>query len=224
MRILQLIILLIVGLQFSTIAQTVLLNIPDSGRTVYDFVPKDYVFIDSAFGDLNKDKIDDIVIALKHKDEDTFEMDEEPKRILLVILRSKGVLKVIGRSENVLMCRNCGGVFGDPFASIDITKGVLSIHHYGGSSWRWANTQKFRYQRSGVFLIGSTTDSFWILSDCNGNGVGDAGRKYRDVNFVTGDEEIIERTEECKLIKHTRQKIKKEPLVKLEAYNFEEEL
>lgn len=214
---------LFVCLQFSTSAQKVLSNIPDSGKTISDFIPQNYIFFDSACGDLNKDKINDVVIALKHKDEDTFEMDEEPKRILLVMIRSKSGFKVIGKSENALMCRNCGGVFGDPFASIGIDKGVLYIHHYGGSAWRWAEVRKFRMQHNGIFLIGATSDLYWSIQACNGDEIGDAGRKYRDVNFVTGDEEIIERTEECKLIKQVKQKIKRKPLVKLEDFNFEEE-
>lgn len=213
-----------VCLHFSSAAQKVLLTIPDSGKAISEFIPKNYLFIDSVHGDLNKDGIKDVVIALKHKDEDTFAMDEEPKRILLVMLRSKSGLKVIGKSENVLMCLNCGGVNGDPYNGITIIKGILSVNHYGGSAWRWLEVRKFRLQQNRMDLIGATSDFFWNVYDCGGKGrgIGDAGRIYRDVNFVTGDEEIIERTEECKLIKQVKQKIKRKPLVKLEDFNFEE--
>ncbi|HLP38864.1 hypothetical protein [Lacibacter sp.] len=214
---------LFLSLYFSSSAQTVLSNIPDSGKTIAAFIPKGYDTIGIAKGDLNKDNIDDIVLALKYKDEDTFEMDEEPKRILLVLLMSNKGLKVIGKSENVLMCRHCGGMYGDPFSAMDITKGVLSIHHYGGSSWRWSEVRKFRMNQNGMSLIGATSDLFWSMQACNGSEIGDAGRQFRDVNFVTCDEEIIERTVECKLIKQVKQKIKRRPLVKLEDFNFEEE-
>ncbi len=217
------IIALFVCLHFSSSAQKVLLNIPDSGKSIAEFIPKNYIFIDSVFGDLNKDGIKDVVIALKNKDEDTFAMDEEPKRILLVMLRLKNGFKVIGKSENVLMCVNCGGVFGDPFNGIEITKGILTVNHYGGSAWRWSEVRKFRMQQNGMYLIGATSDYYWNIQPCNGNEIGDAGRKFRDVNFVTGNEEIIERTEECKLIKQVKQKIKRKPLVKLEDFNFEKE-
>ncbi len=212
---------LFLSLSFSASAQTVLLNIPDSGKSIAEFIPENYIFIDSVFGDLNKDGIKDVVIALKHKTEDTFEMDEEPKRILLVMLRSKNGYKVIGKSEDVLMCVHCGGVFGDPYSGIEITKGILSVSHYAGSAWRWLEVRKFRLQQSRMYLIGATSDYYWNVSDCDGKGVGDAGRIYRDVNFVTGDEELIERTEECKLIKQVKQKIKRKPLVKLEDFNFD---
>jgi hypothetical protein len=217
------IIALFVSLHFSSSAQQALLNIPDSGKAISDFIPKDYNFIDTVHGDLNKDGIKDIVLALKHKDEDTFAMDEEPKRILLVILKSKKGFKIVGKSENVLMCRNCGGMYGDPFSSMDINKGVLSIHHYGGSAWRWSEERKFRMQQNGMYLIGATSDYYWNIQSCNGNEIGDAGRKFRGINYVTGKEEIIERTEECKLIKQVKQKIKRKPLVKLEDFKFEEE-
>lgn len=214
---------LIIGfvlLQFSTSAQNALLNIPDSGKRITSFIPKDYLILDSVSGDLNKDGIKDIVIALKHNNEESFEMDEEPKRVLLVLFKSKAGFRVAGKSETVLMCSHCGGMLGDPFASMSITKGVLSIHHYGGSAWRWSEDRKFRFQQNGFYLIGSTSYSFWTMNDCDG-GVGEAGKKYKDVNYITGDEEIIEKTEDCKLIKNTKKKQLKKPLVKLEAFKYE---
>lgn len=213
-------ILVFVCLQFSSNAQNVLLNIPDSANRITSFIPKNYSILDSVSGDLNKDGVNDIVLALKHNNEDRFEMDQEPKRVLLILFKSKKGLKVAGKSENVLMCGHCGGMLGDPFASLDITKGVLSISHYGGSAWRWGETRKFRYQKNAFYLIGLTSDYFWIASDCDEEGVGNAGKKYRDVNFVTGNEEIIERGEDCKLIKHLKQKTKKKSLVKLEDFKF----
>lgn len=215
-------IIVFISLHFSTSAQEVLLNIPDSGKTIFSFIPTDYLIRDSASGDLNRDGKVDYVFVLTHKNEDTFEMDEEPKRILLVLLKLNSSYKIGGKSLEALMCRHCGGMYGDPFSSLNITKGVLSIYHYGGSSWRWSEVRKFRMQQNGMYLIGSTSDLYWTMQACNNDEVGNAGRQYRDINFVTGQEEIIERTEECKLIKHVRQKIKKEPLVKLEDFSFEE--
>lgn len=114
------------------------------------------------------------------------------------------------------MCRGCGGMYGDPWNGMSIGKGVLTVTHYGGSAWRWTDQQKFRFQNNAMYLIGSTDDHFWINPD--GKGIGNAGRRSRDVNWVTGEEEVIERADSCKLITHTRKKIKIEPLVKLEQF------
>lgn len=211
----------ILGLQFSSQAQEVLSKIPVSAKTIASFIPKGYDTIEVVRGDLNKDGVEDIALALKHVDEDSFEMDEEPKRMLLVLLKQGAEYMLIGKSEKVLMCRHCGGAFGDPYAAISISNNILTIDHYGGSSWRWTNTQKFRYQQNAVFLIGSTTDSFWNVSDCDGNGVGDAGRKFKDTNWITGEQELIERDENCKLLTEKKVKLKRKQLVKLEAFKHE---
>jgi len=43
---------------------------------------------------------------------------------------------------------------GDPFESIEIIKGLLIVHQSGGSSWKWSDTDKYRFQ-NGIFqLIG----------------------------------------------------------------------
>ncbi|WP_407521328.1 hypothetical protein PDL71_12035 [Lacibacter sp. MH-610] len=207
--------------QFSSLAQEVLLKIPVSGKKVIDFIPAKYKMKDSVNGDLNKDGIKDLVLVLHHQDEDTFQMDEEPKRLLLVLFRNKAGFSLAGKSTGVLMCVHCGGVFGEPYNGIEIDKGILIVRHYGGSAWRWVESRKFRYQNSGFYLIGSTSDYFWNATDCDGIGVGEAGRKYKDINYITGDEEVIEKTEDCKLIKHTKQKQPKKPLVKLEAFKYE---
>lgn len=209
------------ALQFSASAQEVLLKIPVSDKSIKNFIPKEYVIKDSISGDLNKDGIKDVVLVLNHLQEDTFEMDEEPKRILLVLFKSAAGYKLSGKSSEVLMCRHCGGMYGDPYSQLDITKGILSIEHYGGSSWRWTEIRKFRFQNNGFYLIGSTSFSFWNVKDCDGEGIGEAGKNYEDINYVTGDTEVIEKDEECKLIKHIKKKQTKKPLVKLEAFKYE---
>ena len=55
----------------------------------------------------------------------------------------------IGRSED-------GGMMGDPFSGVEITKNILIINHSGGSSWKWNDTNKFRFQKGDFYLIGTT--------------------------------------------------------------------
>ncbi|RTL60924.1 MAG: hypothetical protein EKK37_01860 [Sphingobacteriales bacterium] len=215
--------LVIVFLSFHFNAKTqneVLSKIPVSGKNIQSFIPAKYDTMQVERGDLNKDGKEDVVLALKHADEDTFEMDEEPPRLLIVLLKTNDGYVIGGKSDKILMCVHCGGVFGDPFANISITKNVLEISHYGGSNWRWSNSKKFRHQNSAMVLIGSTEDSFWTLSDCNGKGVGTYGRSYKDINYQTGEQEIIE-YDKCKLKKHLKIKKTKEPLIKLEEFEYE---
>jgi hypothetical protein len=38
-------------------------------------------------------------------------------------------------------------MMGDPFEGVEIKKGRFIVHHYGGSSWRWANNTTFAWSR-----------------------------------------------------------------------------
>lgn len=201
----------------------VLSNIPVRGKDYRQFIPKSHWLLgDVVNGDLNKDGKQDIVLSLR----DTLRerLGDEPERLLIILFKEQDGYKVAGKSSNVLLCSTCGGIFGDPFAGVDIRSGVISIDHYGGSAWRWSNTDKFRFQKDGFYLIGTTSDWFWINGDCGEDAeIGHSGRNYEDINLITGDREVIKRTEDCKLIEHTKTKEKTKALIKLEDYRREEE-
>jgi hypothetical protein len=208
---------------FVTILALLSFACPSLGETTWTsvkkFIPKGYDTLDGGYvkGDLNKDGKEDFVLALRSLEEEKNSF-YEGERLMIVLLQTPNGLKQVGNAKDVLMCKGCGGIFGDPWSGIQIEKGILIVDHYGGSAWRWSDTQKFRYQNEGMYLIGSTSDYFWVNSDCNGEGIGDAGRNYKDVNWVTGDEEVIKRKEDCTLIEHTKKKLKRRPLQKLEEY------
>jgi hypothetical protein len=127
---------------------------------------------------------------------------------------------MIARSDSAIMCKSCGGIFGEPFAGIAITNGILIVEHYGGSSWRWAYTHKFRYQQNDLYLIGTTTLSYWNVKMCEKLDEF-AGTEFKDINLVTGAYEEKKVSEECKLLINKRGKQKIEPLKKLSAFNID---
>jgi hypothetical protein len=216
-----------------TAQQAVLSKIPKTGTTIEAFIPAGYDTIATASGDLNKDKGEDIVLVLKSKAEDVeipegaaadtvAKIEEMPNRILLVLFKNATGYTLAGKSDKAILCDQCGGVFGDPFESVVIEKGVLSIHHYGGSAWRWSYTHKFRWQQNDFFLIGQTSHSFWNVSFCEK--LEDfAATDYKDENLVTGDYESKKISEEgCKLLVNKKGKQKVKPLKKLSAFSIEE--
>ncbi len=107
------------------------------------FIPAAYSILDSASGDINKDGKKDLVLILKSKEE---EMKVDTSRPLLLLAGDgKGSYKLEERNDSIVLCRGCGGAFGDPYAGITIKNGFFSIEHYGGSSWRWTRIITFRY-------------------------------------------------------------------------------
>jgi len=114
------------------------------------FIPDGYVVLGHAYGDLNKDKKDDVIMILKNMDEEkTSDVNENVEaRPLLIILRQKdGSLKQVASNDSVVLCYNCGGAFGDPYTGITIKNGYFSIEHYGGSSWKWERIVTFKYDK-----------------------------------------------------------------------------
>ena len=190
------------------------------------FIPKNYDTLSGGFakGDLNKDGVSDIVLALNHKMEkeeiENIDDDSIPSRLLIILLGSKNGYIESTESKTALLCKDCGGVFGDPFAGVSIEKNILIIYHYGGSNWRWSITDRFRFQNNNWYLIGETKSSYWDVKTCDK--LNDfAGTEYDDENFVTGQFEIKKISEDCKLLENKKGKKTVQPLISLNNFNID---
>ena len=202
----------------------VLLHIPLTGKSITEFIPKGYDTVETATGDLNKDGISDLVMVLRDKREDTAQMGSEINdmdRLLIILFKTTDGWKLAGKSRHEILCKNCGGIYGDPFNGINIANGVLVIDHYGGSNWRWAYTHKFRFQNGDLYMIGVTKDSYSVFGGEGCDDVGSANRDFVDINFMTGQRVRLKTSENCKVLLNKKDKIPKKPLVKLVDYKFD---
>ncbi len=200
----------------------VLSNIAKTGKTITSFIPSGYDTIATAKGDLNKDGRDDIVMVLYDKRDDTVSIGAEGySRLLIVLFKTDEGWSVAIKSANIIMCKTCGGVYGDPFNQIDIKNGIITIDHYGGSNWRWAYTNKFRYQDGDFYLIGVTKDSYSVFGGKGCDDIGSANRDFEDINLITGQRMLLKTSEDCKVELEKKDKIKKKPLVKLADYKYD---
>lgn len=113
------------------------------------FVPGGQIVIAQARADLNADGREDVLLVLEADREETKgdEPDEMPRRLLILRRDTSGALQLAKQSEQAVLCRQCGGVMGDPFESVEAKKGSFTITHYGGSAWRWASRYQFNYSR-----------------------------------------------------------------------------
>lgn len=112
------------------------------------FIPEGYSILDTASGDLNSDRLDDLILVLKKNGEDSLsEVTEhpEPRPLLLLIRQTDNNYKLVVRNDSLVYCVDCGGVMGDPFVGVEIKYGTFTIYHYGGSAWRWNNDITFKY-------------------------------------------------------------------------------
>ena len=103
-----------------------------------------------AQGDLDKDGQPDYALGIEAASplkEGDGSIEEGNRRLLLAIRQGDGSYQVRGSSDAALLCKGCGGAYGDPFSELTAGAGVLTITHFGGSSMRWGHTAEFRWSR-----------------------------------------------------------------------------
>jgi len=55
-------------------------------------------------------------------------------------------------------------VFGDPYAGVEIKKGMFTVHHFGGSNDRWSNDITFKYSQSDMrWYLYKIVDKGWSV-------------------------------------------------------------
>ena len=80
--------------------------------------------------------------------------EHERRKKLLVIKRNKdGQIHLIANNENAVMQEDEGGIWGDPYDSMDVENNRFVLRFYGGSgSWRWRRIFYYNVAKEGVEL------------------------------------------------------------------------
>lgn len=133
-------------------------------------IPENYVVIDSILGDLDNDSVKELVVAFDTKKPD--EEYESVPRELRIYKNTNGKWTAWKKSEEALYGSRDGGMMGDPYAGMEIKNGILLISHFGGSSWKWEHTDKYRFQNGEFYLIGYESNNgrpcdHWLNVDYN---------------------------------------------------------
>lgn len=131
-------------------------------------IPAEHTILAVSEGDLDKDKIAEKVIVLDTNDTTVLGTIREIR-----IYKQSGNKWVLWKSSrNAIRKSQEGGMMGDPFREIAITNGILLISHSGGSSWKWAYTDKYRFENGNFKLIGYSSlygkpCEYWTEFDFN---------------------------------------------------------
>lgn len=120
-----------------------------------DLIPRQYQMIKEVYGDLNKDGVEEKVVVynMTDKEDEVNGVDRE----VVIFRKNQQNWTVWHRSTKAVGNSKDGGMMGDPFEDIEIRNGVLLIRQSGGSSWKWAHTDKYRFQNNRFELIGYTS-------------------------------------------------------------------
>ena len=100
-------------------------------------------------GDLNGDGREDFILVLEKENpaKDEYDMPKNQRPLLILTRGADGKLTLAKRNERIIMCSECGGVFGDPFEGVTVGRNTFTAEFYGGSAWRWKYSYKFNYSR-----------------------------------------------------------------------------
>ncbi len=133
-----------------------------------EFQPRGSTIIESVDGDLDGDRIPEKVIIYNTEDEGELGQIRE----IQILKNNNGKWIILEKSRNAILESNAGGMMGDPYQSTVIKNGILIIEHYGGSSWKWGNTDLYRFQNRHFELIGYSSEGgkpgdYWTEVDFN---------------------------------------------------------
>lgn len=127
-------------------------------QNLQQYIPAGYQLLDSASGDLNSDGYIDYIMVLKNKKEDKAPAEARP--LMLLMGTAKGSLELLARNDKVVLCSNCGGLFGDPYSKIRLIDSTVLIEHTIGATWKWSRIISFKFDKEINSLVLSGDESF----------------------------------------------------------------
>ncbi|KRD75523.1 hypothetical protein [Lysobacter sp. Root983] len=105
------------------------------------FVPAGANLLASARGDLDGDGDEDALLAIDPGG--SGDAAFAPRALLLLRRDAGGILRLAVDSPNAILCRNCGGMSGDPLQGIRTGKGEFTLRFEGGSRELWSSEYRF---------------------------------------------------------------------------------
>ncbi len=141
-------------------------NLPKTGKSINDFVPKDWETVGKAPGDLNGDRLEDYALVIKanfsrflNKNDslgsDPF--DTNP-RVLVILFKDKDGYR-IAKQSNTFIAAPDSPTMSEPFQDVTIKNGVLEMSfELFSSAGSWSMTTssyKFKFLSGEFVLIGA---------------------------------------------------------------------
>jgi hypothetical protein len=157
-------------------------------------------------GDLNKDGISDVAVILDDNADTLIDRD-----LMIAFGTKEGSYEQSIYAKKAIMCKDCGGVFGDPLDNLTISNGSILLSLYGGSSDRWYYKYRFQFRDNNWYLIGETSGHSRTTDLSSGTEL--------DINLITGDYIEKQSNKEGNLVESKRGKKEKKKLTLLMDFN-----
>lgn len=146
-------------------------------KSITAITPEKWKIIDTAYGDLNNDNLEDLAIILEYNlpitesraygDNETDLIKEfQRPRVLAIYFKNaqSGKYNLVTQNNNFILRANEGGSMGDPLKNINIAANKLLLKFEGGANWRWILNYEFKYQNRDWNLVKANNIYYNALS------------------------------------------------------------
>ena len=161
-------------------------------ENINDFTPKYWKLKASAYGNLDDDEADEAVTVYEMPSVN----DGDTEQVLAIFRKENGKWKLWNQTSAPLLTSGSGGMMGNPFDGISISKKSITIKHFGGSREKWTYVHRYRFQNGDWYLIGASSNygapcDYDVKFDYNIS-TGDATYKKTKENCENGKIEVID--------------------------------
>lgn len=151
-----------------------------------EFVPHGMRIFASAEGDINNDKNLDVVVVLEMKGEERATKDA-PRTVLLLVRDPSGVLHTESRNDKLVPCADCGGMFGDPFSSISIKNGSITVVNEGGAGVYWSDEFTFTHVLDDGWRLSKAVRSVTLRGSAETSRISLSDEDFGSISFEAFD-------------------------------------
>jgi len=161
-------------------------------ENIKDFTPEYWELKQIAYGNLDEDDTEEAAAVYEMPNIDR----EDAEQVLAIYKKENGKWKITHQTSAPLLSSQSGGMMGNPFHGISISKKCIVINHFGGSRDKWEYTHRYRFQNGDWYLIGASASfgapcDYWVKFDYNIS-TGDATYKKTVENCENGEKKIIQ--------------------------------
>ena len=142
-------ILFVFGIVLPAFAYPLSPQLPANGKTLADFIPKDWAVFDSVILDFNHDGHADIVGVMEAQPVgdkgDEVDLPWCPRILFGIMNTGNNSYTLSFQDESAVRTSDEGGIWGDPYEPLAADGTSFTVSAYGGSNWRWAETSTYKY-------------------------------------------------------------------------------
>lgn len=159
---------------------------------IKNFTPKYWELKKIAYGNLDEDENDEAAAVYEMPSID----HGDAEQVLAIYKKENGKWKILHQTSAPLLSSQSGGMMGNPFNGISISKKSIVIKHFGGSRDKWEYTHRYRFQNGDWYLIGASSSfgalcDYWVSFDYNIS-TGDATYKKTVENCENGENKVVQ--------------------------------